>query len=189
MDACDPDTGEVTHDPVPLDDAIPCTVDSCDPISGVAHAPDDLACGAGEICDPDGGCVPAPVVGSCEVNYPQFLDAAAFQTTEPVIAWVWVSGVTDAPGQGAGVLADVGYGETGTDPAAGGWTWFAASYLGDRREGIFDAYSRAMLAPAAGTYDYLYRVTLDGGVAYTYCDTLGIYDPGAPAPGILDVAP
>jgi hypothetical protein len=187
VDACDPVAG-VSHVPVTVDDGIPCTTDWCDPASGVAHAPDDLACGAGEVCDPVAGCVPEPAVGACEVNYPPFLDATALQPTEAVIGWILVPGVTEPPGQGAGVLAEVGYGGTGTDPSAAGWTWFATSYYGDRRD-LFDAYSGAMLAPAAGTYDYLYRVTLDGGATYTYCDTLGIYDPGAPAPGIMSVGP
>ena len=38
-DACDPDTGVVTHAPVAVDDANVCTFDSCDPVTGPTHLP------------------------------------------------------------------------------------------------------------------------------------------------------
>ena len=41
--------------------------------------------------------------------------------TQTVYAQVWVDGVTNAPGQGAGVLAQFAYGPTGSDPAI--WSW------------------------------------------------------------------
>ena len=49
--------------PLDASDAIGCTVDACDPVSGVTHTPDDSACppqpgGCPEVlCDPTDGCV------------------------------------------------------------------------------------------------------------------------------------
>jgi hypothetical protein len=187
-DACDPATGAVTHAPAAVDDGVACTVDSCDPATGPVHAPSDARCGPGEYCDAGRGCLPVPIVEACEMNLPPTMTAAPYAQTEAAIGWIYVPGVTDAAGPGAGVVAEVGFGAQGTDPAAG-WTWFATTFYGDRRT-FYDAYAGAMIAPAApGTYDYLYRVTLDGGNGFTYCDVLGILDPAAPAPGILTVVP
>ena len=47
----------------PLDDGVACTVDRCDPATGVVtHAPDDASCPAGQTCSPVLGCV-APAAG------------------------------------------------------------------------------------------------------------------------------
>ena len=57
VDGCDPKSG-VSHKPIPTDDGDACTVDSCDPVKGVTHtaAPTDdgNACTA-DSCDPKGG--------------------------------------------------------------------------------------------------------------------------------------
>jgi hypothetical protein len=186
-DACDPGTGEVSHTPIPADDGIACTIDSCDPASGALHQPDDALCAPGETCDPASGCLPPPTVLVCQMQFPIKITVTAGEVTPAVIGWFWVVGVTDALGPGPGLVAEVGYGAPGTDPALG-WTWFPSAYYKDER-GAYDAYRGAMTAPATGTYEYLYRVTLDGGASYTYCDLLGILDPGAPEPGRLTVTP
>jgi hypothetical protein len=166
-------------------------VDSCDPATGVAHAPDDSLCTVpGETCSPTSGCVAPPTaeVSWCQLNTPPSLLATAGAATGTVTGWVLALGVTDAVGQGAGILAAVGYGPVGSDPAAG-YTWFGAGYVGDRQGGLSDAYRTAMVAPAIpGTYDYLVRVTGDAGVTWTYCDVLGVWDPTAPFPGVLTVS-
>ena len=164
-----------------------CTIDTCDPVLGAVHTPDDSLCAAGEYCNPTAGCLPRPVVATCEINFPQTLDALAGQQTADVIGWIWVPGVTESPGQGAGIVADVGYGAPGSDPGLA-YTWFAASWDHDAYNGVSDAYAGSMLAPSvAGTYDYLYRVSLDARASYTYCDVLGIYDPASPLPGVMTV--
>jgi len=57
VDACDPATGMVSHTPVVVDDGIACTVDACDPATGaVTHAPDDAACPQPQVCSPVAGC-------------------------------------------------------------------------------------------------------------------------------------
>jgi hypothetical protein len=50
------------------DDAIACTIDTCEPIRGCVHAADDAACGGGDacttaVCDPTRGCVETRLSG------------------------------------------------------------------------------------------------------------------------------
>jgi hypothetical protein len=42
--------------PVEIDDGIACTVDSCDPVDGVAHEVDSSLCPLGSACFPEGDC-------------------------------------------------------------------------------------------------------------------------------------
>ncbi len=76
---------------------------------------------------------------------------------------VYEPGVTDAAGQGGGILAWIGYSTSNTDPAGGGWTWVAATYFGDA--GNDDEYV-ANIGPSltpAGTYYYATRFQISGG--------------------------
>ena len=54
-DACQ--SGSCVGQAADVDDAIACTIDSCDEINGVTHTPDNSLCDEGEFCDPDSGCV------------------------------------------------------------------------------------------------------------------------------------
>jgi len=60
LDACDPLTGVVTHTPVNVDDGNACTIDSCDPATGIHHTPvnvdDGNACTT-DACDPTSGVI------------------------------------------------------------------------------------------------------------------------------------
>jgi len=171
---------------VDVDDLVACTADSCDPAAGVQHDPDHLACAAGQHCDPGAGCASAGVVEDCIVSFPIFFPAVSGEPTPLVYGRVYSTGVTEPDGPSDRVVADVGYGTQGTDPAVG-WTWFAASYRIQRP--IHDEYQGTMLAPAPGTYDYAYRMSVDAGRTFTYCDTAGIYDPGSPTFGVMTVTP
>ena len=64
-ETCNPASGCERGTPVDCDDAVPCTVDSCDPTSGrCSHAADDARCNDDvfctgvERCDPTAGCLP-----------------------------------------------------------------------------------------------------------------------------------
>ncbi len=71
------------------------------------------------------------------------IDANASQT---VYAQVWVDGVTNAAGQGPGVLAQFAYGTSGSDPAT--WTWQPMVYNTD--VGNNDEYRDRLHAGAGG---------------------------------------
>lgn len=77
-----------------------------------------------------------------------------------VFGQVWKAGVTDAPGQGAGITAQLGFGPVSSVPD-NTWTWVAAVYNVD--VGNNDEYMAPMtffLAP--GTYDFTYRYQFAG---------------------------
>jgi len=94
-----------------------------------------------------------------------------------------IVGVTDGAGQGAGVTAEVGWGATGTSPAAD-WTWLPATYAGDGSslsELSDDVYEALVTMPEAGTYDFAFRFTqgekvvladLNGSTAYSADEAL-----------------
>lgn len=76
---------------------------------------------------------------------------------------IFVSGRTEAPGAGSGIVAEVGYSATNTNPNT--WTnWIAAPYFGqgglgnnnDEYRGTFGA------ALAPGTYYYAFRYQING---------------------------
>lgn len=100
--------------------------------------------------------------------------------TDPVYGKVFIDEITTGAGQGAGVVAQVGFG-TGTNYAA--WTWTDASYDGD--DGGNDKYVGTMMPSTAGTYSYLYRFRESPLCDWVYCDLNGI---GNTHPGTLSVS-
>lgn len=76
-----------------------------------------------------------------------------------VYAKIWISGVTDSPGQGGGVSAWIGVSSVDTDPST--WpdsVWVAATYNGDTDGNNNDEYTAAIGSTLpAGTYYYASR--------------------------------
>jgi uncharacterized repeat protein (TIGR01451 family) len=101
-----------------------------------------------------------------DVSFAQLLSPPAItinlgEATGPIEGQVGIPEVTDPPGEGRGVWAEVGYG-TGTNPSA--WIWTAMSYAG-RQAGTYDVYSSPELLPAAsGVYSYAVRFDGNWGV-------------------------
>jgi hypothetical protein len=106
-------------------------------------------------------------VGWCDVSSPLSLAATA-GTSTPVYGQVFVAGVTEASGAGAGITAQAGFAPTGSDPRSDtDWTWDDATYdadAGDNDEYVFD------LVLAVGTWAYAWRFSADAGVDWLYCD-------------------
>ncbi len=67
------------------------------------------------------------------------------------------------------ITAQVGFGAVDSDPAVG-WTWFDAvyntSFAGEINN---EEFMGTLLPTAAGIYDYIYRVSTDGGLSYQNC--------------------
>ncbi len=89
-----------------------------------------------------------------------------FEATDPActgtgfFGQVWMSGVTDSPGQGAGITAELGFGPVGSTPDAG-WLWLPAVFNVD--VGNNDEYVVWMTTYLpAGTYHYTYRYRFAG---------------------------
>ncbi len=114
-----------------------------------------------------GGLLPASIVHTIGIT-----------PTEVITAQVWVDGITNGAGQGAGIIAEVGYGITGT--AIASWTmWAPMSYYGDVDNN--DAYSATLTPEMTGTYQYVARFSTTGGREWTTAYVTGTL------PGILTV--
>lgn len=94
-------------------------------------------------------------------------------------ALVTESGVTEGPGQGAGVVVELGWGPDGTEPPAGGWTFAAADYS-DSESGAADRYELELPSTLAGAYAVSARASLDGGATWTYAAASASYGGTAP---------
>ena len=108
----------------------------------------------------------------CDTQFQLSMTVAAGATTPSVFGRLYESGVTGMGSANAGVRAQVGYGPTTANPEyQAGWTWSNAAYNTTCSGcGSNDEYQASFTAPASGTYDYVYRFSLDQGVSWTYCD-------------------
>jgi hypothetical protein len=107
----------------------------------------------------------------CDLQFPTTLSVPTGAPTGDVFAQVFEAGVTEAAGAPAGLVAQIGYGPLDRNPETqSGWTWFPTAY--NVQVGNNDEYKASFTAPAAGTYKYTARVSLDG-VSWTYCDLNG----------------
>ncbi len=97
----------------------------------------------------------------------QFPGTATICQTGTLTAFgkVYKAGVTDAPGQGAGITVEFGYDTSNTNPNT--WTnWSTASYQGDLVND--DEYTYTFAPPTSGTFYYTFRYTNTGCTAWQY---------------------
>ncbi|HSD88171.1 MAG TPA: trypsin-like serine protease [Kofleriaceae bacterium] len=118
---------------------------------------------------------PPTTVGWCNLQWPPQVHAQRFAASDGIYGRVWIDGVTQGRGQGAGVLAEVGFGPKGSSPdASAGWIWHAAHYNVDA-DGLGagdlsnDEYAGTVMPFASGTYDVAYRFSLDGARTWKTC--------------------
>ncbi len=92
--------------------------------------------------------------------------------TDNVYGQVWIDGVTNQPGATPSLRAQLGFGPTGSDPAAGGdWTWVDAGFNGDA--GNNDEFVASLLPETTGSFDYAYRYSTTNGREWVYADLDG----------------
>jgi hypothetical protein len=109
----------------------------------------------------------------CNLQFPATLTVAAGATSANVYGRIYWAGHTDqSSGQTPGVLAQLGYGPTGTDPSASNaWTWESTVFNIKTGTGNHDdEYMATFNIATAGTYSYTYRFSIDGGLTWTYAD-------------------
>ena len=129
----------------------------------------------------------------CNLQYPATTSTDSGVATESIYGQVYSAGLTEDPStQAAGISAQVGYGDLGTDPSSdGSWAWTDASYNASPAvPNNNDEYLATLTVTTAGSYAYAYRFSGDMGVSWMYCDTGGSsasdpYDVGAQ--GVLTV--
>lgn len=102
--------------------------------------------------------------------------AAVASASSPISGKVTIPGVTDGAGEGAGVLAELVWGDVNADPL----TWanvVPAVYDSDRDQQpgdlASDRYVTAITPQMAGSYGYYYRFSVDAGQTWSGCDTDG----------------
>ncbi|MGI5862226.1 MAG: hypothetical protein ACOX6T_09230 [Myxococcales bacterium] len=143
--------------------------------------PDD-----GGVSKPDGSVQDGgekPEIAWCNIQAPA---QASIKVGSVVAVYgqVYVPGVTEAQGQGAAVVGQLGFGPAGSDPrSASGWLWGAAAYHKD--VGNHDEYEGKLSPNQPGAYSYAFKFRI-GDSAEVYCDTDGgEFSPGAA--GALEV--
>ncbi|MCA9557179.1 MAG: lamin tail domain-containing protein [Myxococcales bacterium] len=118
------------------------------------------------------------LVDYCALQHPLDIQATEGQIVT-VYGRLFEQGVTDRTDRtdpAPAVLAELGVGPDGSDPAvAGGWQWIPGG-PNPAWQGVGfpdasnDEYQADLMAPAEGTYDVAWRFSVDGGRNWTYCD-------------------
>jgi hypothetical protein len=118
-------------------------------------------------------------VDFCRLQFPLAITESE-GTVVDVYGRIYVAGLTDQSAvndPAPGVIGYLGYGPDGTDPALDpGWHWTSGEVNPDYGpatpgyEANNDEYTAALIVPAAGTYDFAFRFSGDGGFTFTYCD-------------------
>jgi hypothetical protein len=123
-------------------------------------------------------CAPAFTIDFCRLQFPLVINEMA-DTNTTVYGRLYIAGLTDQSvfnDTDPAVVAWVGYGPDGTDPAVDpSWIWTPAvpnpSWDGGLAgEPNNDEYQATLVVPATGTYDYAYRFSGNSGGTFTYCD-------------------
>jgi hypothetical protein len=115
--------------------------------------------------------VTAAMVDWCNLDSPDSISTSVGIETDSIFGLVYESGITDDPGQGSGIEAQLGYGPDGTLPGAGSWTWVEAGYHSDIDS--MDRYAATLILPYGGTFDYAYRYRLAAEQVWCYGDLDG----------------
>ncbi len=123
---------------------------------------------------------PVQSVDWCIFQHPsQTMELFTGIPSESLYGRVYVAGVTDGPGQGAGITAQFGYGPYLSNPTlSGDWNWFAATYH-TSVDGLVpgglanDEYQGTLTFNQVGQYSVAVRFSRDGGTSWTVCDKDG----------------
>ncbi len=109
----------------------------------------------------------------CNLSEPPLLNAYVGIPSAPVHGRARIEGVTGQDGATSGLVADLGHGQPGTDPATGdpdAWQWSPATFWRDV-DGC-DEFEGRITPWSEGAYDYCFRFSYSGG-AWIYGDLDG----------------
>ncbi len=128
--------------------------------------------------------VPHLIVGWANLQWPPTLThtISAVNRTDNVYGQVWIDGATSQPGPTPGLIAQLGFGPDGSDPAGNpAWSWVAAAFNTDA--GNNDEFVASLQPDTTGTFDYAYRYTVTDGRDWIYADLDGIANGVLARPG------
>jgi glycosidase/methionine-rich copper-binding protein CopC len=135
---------------------------------------------------------PAFPIGYAVLQWPKTINQQITANYTTVYGQVYIQGLTDSGGDPNAILAQLGFGAPGSDPAT--WLWkpmsFNPGHTGDNNY----EYQAGIRADAPGVYSYLVRFSDDGGRSWVYGDQDGNI-PGNPAssgtnmPGVMTITP
>ena len=133
--------------------------------------------------------MPHLIIGWAGSLSPMTIERALSATpSAPVYAQLYIDGESAKPGPTPTLLAQLGFGATGSEPST--WTtWQNASYnaASEGSVGNNDEFMGTLMPEAAGSYDYTYRVSTTQGRDWTYLTERGVITITAPvdttAPG------
>ena len=99
-------------------------------------------------------------------------------STFDIYGQVYAAGLTEAAGAGAGIVAEVGYSSSNTNPNIAGWTWISAGF--NSQVGNNDEYKGTLGSGILnGTYYYATRYKIGSGGTWVY----GGYNSNTPTAG------
>jgi uncharacterized protein (TIGR02145 family) len=121
-----------------------------------------------------------PSIDFANTNFPS---SATICTggSQTIYGKIYINGVTVNAGATSGLVAELGYSSSNSNPSGAGWTWVTASF--NTQVSNDDEYVATLTGLAAGTYYYAYRYSYNG-CAYTYGGTGGIWSSNS---GVLTV--
>jgi len=130
---------------------------------------------------------PAFPIGYAVLQWPKTIDQVITANYTTVYGQIYVQGLTDAGGDPGAIIAQLGFGAPGSDPAT--WDWKPMVF--NVSSGNNFEYMGGIRADATGTYDYLVRFSDDGGRTWVYGDQDGFYpgNPGTNMPGVMTITP
>ncbi|HSK52286.1 MAG TPA: alpha-amylase family glycosyl hydrolase, partial [Clostridia bacterium] len=136
--------------------------------------------------------LPHLTIGWANLQWPPSMThrVSAVDRTDNAYGQVWIDGATSDPGATPSLVAQLGFGPDGSNPAGNAdWTWVDAAFNVDA--GNNDEFVASLLPETTGSFDYVYRYSTTGGRDWLYADLNGPVPDGAmPAnPGTLLVEP
>ena len=131
-------------------------------------------------------------IGWANLQWPPTMNhtISTVNRTDTAYGQVWIGGATEQPGATEGLLAQLGFGPSGSNPNGNAaWTWVDAAFNGNA--GNNDEFMASLLPETTGSFDYVYRYSTTNGRDWLYADLNGpVANNAVPAnPGKLTVNP
>ena len=106
----------------------------------------------------------------CAIQWPAATSTPAGIPTEPIYAQVYDHLLTVGQDFSPFITAQVGFGPLASDPEVVAWSWFDAAYNPEFTGSNNEEFMGTLIPVETGVFDYLYRVSTDGGLSYQYCE-------------------